>query len=206
VTAKWGSERVHDQDRNETYSVLDMIIIRYGGSLERFNNLVAAEYIKFLIVKCVEMIAINNNKSDDAKDNSTITQSWRSKCQPNEVVDMFWKAHVSCAEKYALDCHVLFGELLGDSSNAIIERNVSAHTRYDGPNYEYSEKRDFLFQFENNLPVRNFFFGRFGGRHNKKDTKELLSEDFNVYQVARSVWNNMKTREEFVRSRVDDEE
>ena len=74
VQVKWGSEQRHDDDRSGSCAILDMIIPHYGGSLQGFSDLVAGEYVKFLVVKCVEIAA-----SKSGTEAAPSIQMWRKR-------------------------------------------------------------------------------------------------------------------------------
>jgi len=179
----WGSERIHDDDNDgESHVALDLIFPYYGGSRRSFANLVATEYVKFLVVKCVETISVHR---DCAEVTDTI-ETWREPCRPTNLLDLFWQAHRHSPEKYSSDCRMLIGELLNDPANSIIENT----TNFSCSVFDYHYKRSVLFQFERQLPPTDFFWGRFGDRRISKH--KMLSEDFDIRVVATLIWHQMK--------------
>lgn len=186
LKAKWANTFVGDPDRDERYTVLELVIPHYGG-FASFANLVATAYVQFLIVNSVETIALHNEYNEE----SAMIEMWRTPCLPtSRIGELFWQAHKEEDEKYTADFQMLIGDLLNDPSTIITEHG---DTEFLFSDLHYRRKRDILFEFENQLPPRDFFFGRFGGRLNQKH-KLLLEAAFDIHNIAEAILREIRTR------------
>ena len=165
--AAWPGVEVDETDP------LDIIVERFGGTYSAFAKIVAMEYTKFLLVKCVEHLA----KTKAAT--TTVLNTWNEKCVPNKLVDMFWHAHMLAPKKYATDCTMLIGDIIDHDAGYV---SADAHNGSD-----YASKKACLFQFEQQFAAKDYF----GGRLDVDGAMMLFDQDFNVMNVARHVWEDM---------------
>jgi hypothetical protein len=181
IKDKWG--RILIEGYNDAaLSALELIVSEYGATEEGFANIVATEYVKFLIVKSVETLVCNKAYRKETR----LVQVWKEPCQPPGLVKLFWRMHILSPKKYAHDCNALLGNLLGETNSIdnILECSVEAWYPIEGSDYE--SKRDALFQFESNLLCTNAYFGRFGDYGS--DSWDLFEESFNVRAMAAAIW------------------
>jgi len=172
VVQEWGETIITNQ-QGEPFHILHLVIHHfqehYGESLEGFAKFIAAEYVRFLIVKCVETIAIHNNISLQEAPTLSV---WRNRCQSSLIVDSFWIAHMQYPEKYAEDCLLLFGDLL-HTNDLFLDRDAG-YVRDVSAESDYESKRDILFQFEKQLPRADCFFGRYENEESSSDIENTL--------------------------------
>jgi len=184
LKAKWGEATFFAF--GQQVGVLDLIIRHYGGSEQGFANLVAAEYVKFLVIKAVEKMTYNKAYR---KETRTIAQ-WKKLCGPPKLVKLFWQAHMQSPKKYARDCNTLIDNLLyntTDSIHNVIDSDYNLGDVLNG----YESKRNLLFCFETQLVKRNVYFGRFGNRGGK-NLESLFSEWFHAPSIANEIWDNLQ--------------
>jgi hypothetical protein len=127
---------------------VETIIEHFCGTASKFALLVTRkyDYKRSLAVKSVEAISA-----------SKTVPMWTEKCQPNKLVDTFWRSHMLSPCKYAADGMAVFGEIIDYDGSYI---NPSEHEGSD-----YQNKRDVLFKFElDNFPERDYFCGRLGDK------------------------------------------
>lgn len=181
VQEKWGNCTFPDQNNDDiTYrhlqddmSPLETMTDYFYFESIGYQNVIATEYLRFLVVKCVEALA---NMCDKA---------WKEPCQPCELVRMFWQVHMQSPKKYARDCHALLGPLLHveNAMDTIIDC-CNAQVSTVVPGSDYWSKRAILFHFERQLARSDCFHGRFGDYWMPPQTRLLFEENFNVVRVA----------------------
>ena len=148
-----------------------------------FANVVKEEHIKFLVVKCVETMAREACKDgDDAN-----LGAWNEPCRPCQIIDIFWRAHMSSPRKYLFDCYTL---MLGLGRNKPEFLPIDRHGGGGrGAHDDYVAKKDALFEFEKQFPRRNDFCGRLGDFFaDSIDVDALLfTESFDINKNAKDI-------------------
>jgi len=140
VRAKWGSDP--DADADDYYDV-DHIFEGFGGTETKFAELVGHEYKQMMVVKAVETIAIRKGDAPAV---------WTEKRQVNNVIDLFWHAHMLAPCKYQADCNIVLEETIDHDAGYV------SNNDYQGS--DYTTKRDLLFKFElEHFPTKWSFFG-----------------------------------------------
>lgn len=191
---KWGQDMIMDEMYGEELDegALDLVIQHFGGT-KKFAELVANEYRQFLVVKAVESIARYKYYGNNDETTPSTVLAWKEKCQPSLLVDVMWHAHMQAPQKYALDCHLLLGDMLGNGTDFSIGYIINHDAGYVSSNThvgsDYTSKHGVLFAFEKQFPAKDYFGGRLdGGGH----AGMLFSKDFKLGRVAAEIWQDMQ--------------
>lgn len=143
-------------------------------NLEEF---VEKEYRLFLLVKCVEAMAQQAPESDGEakKGGNGSREVWLEKCQPSQIVDIFWHAHMLHPRQYAQDCHALVGAIIDHDPGYISPKTVKGS--------DYQSKKKCLFSLEQQIVPRRFNYVRF-------------RVDFGVESMAQDILNEMEMEDD----------
>jgi len=135
-------------------SPLSVFVDKYcEGSYDILAAICAKEYKRFLLVKCIEVLA-------DADVGTRGTGSmWHEVCCPTELVQMFWRAHSSNPTKYHEDCNELIGRIIDDSP-------ASCELCEEGSRDNYFSKKESLFAFEQQCPSGAYYGCRDHSKNN----------------------------------------
>lgn len=197
IRKDWNKIRL--DERNDSITALFVIGMYFGnGSEETLVNLVRNEYLKYLVVKSVEMYMCNKACKKETK----LSMKWKHACTPPLIIEQFWQAHMTYSpKKYVDDCNFLLDLLLGErnSIDNILEPleeeddgmppllGWGNERQVEGSNY--LSKKAALFEFENQLARTNIYVGRFG--HVGKDAEdldELFGDWRSVEEFAKRLW------------------
>jgi hypothetical protein len=201
VREMWGDEIIHAYGKHDV-SCLDVVIRHFGGTEQDFIELVASEYVQFLIVQCVERMAHNNAWIKEPR----LVSRWKDEpCTPPMLVGEFWKAHLLHPRQYARDCNTLLENFLycpNNSIDNILDRSPATttttttssrssslftSTRMIRGSDDYTSKKQVLFRTESQFPrVNNMYMGRFGSMEEQQhySAEYLFSEWFHPKDVA----------------------
>jgi len=184
--AKWGDVYFHRHEYDSDDEVarenaievhaLDLFIQDYVYGEDDFICIVTREYVKFLVVKCVETVAANKMFAEETPK----IAAWREECQPmSELVGMFWKAHMRDHVKYEEDVHTVIANLLDESNVRYnIGHQVDSDVENDRDGSDFPSKYNELFQFE-------LQFG-------EPEFAELFTKSFDLLDVAETTWHEMQ--------------
>jgi len=188
IVQEWGDTIITN---NVLHLVIHHFREHYGESLEGFAKFVAAEYVRFIVVKCVETIAIHNSISQQEAPTISV---WRNRCRPSKVIDCFWHGHIQYPEKYAEDCLLLFGDLL-HTADLFLDRDAD-YVNSDVAGSDYETKRAVLFQFEKQRPRADCFFGRYENEESSSDIENMLffSAQTELDDIAAAILNAVSNK------------
>lgn len=148
-------------------------------------SVVAVEYARFLVIRCVELMAAAKFPNTDSR----VLAAWKQPSRPCEIVDLFWKAYLTFSPRqYARDCRTLLHPLLlsntthVDLLDCIIDYNKRP---FSNTNNYYEKKRAFLFSFETQLADGDSFYGKFGTYCVALSTQCLLQDSLDLVRVAK---------------------
>jgi hypothetical protein len=175
VKEKWGDKMMEDEEGyGEELSCLGIIVNElFRGNYERFADTVCEEYLLLIVVKCLEILATNKIKG--ANEDSLIIKTYKEKCMPSKLVDVFWHSHMLSPKKYSEDCKMIIGEIIDHDSSYVSAEAVEKS--------DLDSKKKFLFKVESQA-----------GRWNHGDDREhgrLFEQRFTVEGTARDLWENL---------------
>lgn len=147
---------------------------------EVFIKMVEDEYKRFLVIKCVEILASRKKNVDAA------ASMWLSPVQPCKLVERFWHAHCLHVNKYSTDCIALVGDIIDFTGP------------YDDTNEESSStstKHKLLFRFERCFLKKSF--PCYCGVPNDKDgtyvplmlRTKLFSPKLDMEEMQSHIWS-----------------
>ena len=135
-------------------SPLSVFIDKYcEGSYDILAAICAKEYKRFLLVKCIEVLA------EVAVGTGGAESIWHEVCCPTELVQMFWRAHSSNPTKYHEDCNELIGRIIDDGP-------ASCELCEEGSRGNYYSKKELLFAFEQQCPSGTYYGCRDHSKNN----------------------------------------
>ena len=101
----WGNDTIQSGRKN--LNSLQILLQYMRQTDEVFAENVSREYKKFLLVKSIEVLAARDSQAGDQS-----PSSWKEKCQPTKVVDLYWHSHMLCPRKYQNDCMNLVNDII----------------------------------------------------------------------------------------------
>jgi hypothetical protein len=165
------SEEVDDDD-GEAWELCGLmtILTNFERNGRSFSDVVAEEYKRFLLVKCVEHLT-------EAKSNTA--NIWAEKCLPSKIVDLFWHCHMLRPKKYFADCMELCGELIDHEPGYVIDGRLNT----------LQVKLDQLFSDDEREKQESKLEGLFGHRVAVGDM--LFGDNFDLKNSVTAIWMDM---------------
>ena len=149
----------HHQPDVEPKCPLEYIVRHYAdGSFDRFARLAENEYRKFLVIRCVEVVAYTRENE----------MYWATPSMPGQIIHVFWQAHMSSPRRYHHDCMSVLGDVIDcghPSYQSVPPKSVA----------QYLSKRRTLFSFEHQLSSEYFSTGRRPAIYYIEDLVEVAS-------------------------------
>jgi len=166
---------------------LQVVMDYFQAHKQTFANVIAGEYVKFLVVKCVEVVAAHQVTTSNNN-----MQVWKEPCRPCPLVTLFWKTHMLFPKKYIADCYTLLGPLLSGVGPLDCIMDNDDCTSIGPYNNNYWSKRSLLFHFESQLAHTDSWYGRFGEDGMPPLTPFLFEQYFDVVQMAQECRNEQE--------------
>jgi hypothetical protein len=178
----WEAEHSDSSEDGAAASPLETITNHWGDDLS-FASLVAKEYRRFLVVKCVETKMAPSPPPAGATSEAQQAHQrlWSVKAHPSKLVDIFWHCHMLRPVKYWADCQLLISDLIDhDPSLVLVGLNTlpAKLDRIFGKKSSEEEWEDNGFQGRLDCTVDDMLFHAGGS--------------FDVQGLAAMIWSDMQ--------------
>ena len=100
-----------DDDEDEEYGFLGELFSNFNGK-DNFVAMIALAYKHFIVVKSLETLARDRLDAVGCKTPSLKTSPFITRCQPPQLIDMIWHAHMLSPRAYAAAGASLIGAII----------------------------------------------------------------------------------------------